>query len=394
MRSDAWMLYCAHVHGKLHTRRRDSATLNGCTWMHISIIGLPNSTKTTIFNALTRGHAETAAFSSGHAEVHSAQVDVPDARIDRLSSMFVPRKTTYAKVTYADVPGLGRGQNTGSLSGPLLNILSQSDALLYVVRAFEDPDLPPSEGTVDPRRDLGILDGELLLSDQIIVERRIERLEAQLQKGSPAQARSAGEAELSTFRSLRDALDAGRPLRDCEPSQADAKMLRNYGLLTLKPALVVLNVGDVPAHARAGLLRDNARARVQVIEIQGRLEMELAQLPPQEAAEFLASYGIEEPGLNRVIRASYALLGLHSFFTVGEDEVRAWPVPIGATAIEAARAIHSDLARGFIRAEVIGYDALIECGGLPAARQKGLLRLEGKDYAVQDGDVLNIRFNV
>ncbi len=362
--------------------------------MQIAIIGLPNSTKTTIFNALTMREMETTAYSSGQFEVHSAVVDVPDPRVDRLSAMFVPRKTTYAQVTYADIAGLGKGVSEGGLSGPLLNALSQSDALLHVVRAFEDPDVPHSEGNVDPRRDIDLLDSELLLSDLIIVEKRIERLQAGLKKGSDKVTRTANEAELALFECLHDQLEASLPLRDLELTPEEMKILRNYGLLTLKPLLVVMNVGDDPAEQAVAALDDYRHNKTVVVGLQGRLEMELAQMSPDEAAEFLAEYGIQEPGLKRMIRVSYALLGLQSFFTVGEDEVRAWTIPVGATAVDAAGVIHSDLARGFIRAEVIGYEDLVAAGSLAAARQRGLLRLEGKSYVVQDGDVMNIRFNV
>jgi hypothetical protein len=362
--------------------------------MQIAIIGLPNSTKTTIFNALTRGDRETNAFTSGQFEVHSAVVDVPDPRVDRLSAMFKPRKTTYAKVTYVDIAGLAKGVSEGGLSGPLLNTISQSDALLHVVRAFEDPDVPHVEGSVHPQRDIEIVDGELLLSDMIIVERRIERLEAQLKKGGDKQARASNEIELALMQRLRAHLDTGEPLRDLDLALAEQKMLRNYGLLTLKPLLIVLNVGDQTGCDAVEMLSGYRHRRTTIACLQGKLEMELAQLPAEEAAEFLSEYNIDELGLNRVIRFSYDLLGLHSFFTVGEDEVRAWTIPVGAPAVEAAGAIHSDLARGFIRAEVIAYDDLIGAGSLAAARQRGLLRLEGKEYTVQNGDVLNIRFNV
>ncbi len=362
--------------------------------MQIAIIGLPNSTKTTIFNALTRGNRETSAFSTGQFEVHTAIVDVPDPRVDKLSAMFRPRKTTYAKVTYVDIAGLAKGVSEGGLSGPLLNTISQSDALLHVVRAFEDADVPHAEGSVSPRRDLGIIDTELLLSDLIIVERRIERLEAQLKKGGDKQSKATNEAELVLMQRLHAQLETSEPLRDLDLTAAEIKMLRNYGLLSLKPLLIVLNVGDNLADCAMDAFADYQHHSTSLACLQGKLEMELAQLAPEEVADFLAEYSIEELGLNRVIRFSYDLLGLHSFFTVGEDEVRAWTIPVGATAVEAADTIHSDLARGFIRAEVIAYDDLIEAGSLPSARQRGLLRLEGKEYVVQNGDVLNIRFNV
>jgi len=362
--------------------------------MHIAIIGLPNSTKTTIFNALTLGHVETTAYSSGRFAVNYGTVNVPDPRVDRLSAMFKPRKTTYAQVTYADIAGLTKGGNQNGLSGPLLNALSQSDALLHVVRAFENPSLTGSDAAASPRRDVEIVDGELLLSDLIIVEKRIERLESQLLRGGDKYTRIASEAELALLRRLREELEANKPLRDAALTPSELKMVRNFGFLTLKPMLIMLNVGDGPMENADKWLEGYHHHKTAIVGIQGRLEMELAQMEPEEAAEYMAVYGIQEPGLRRVIRLSYALLGLQSFFTVGEDEVRAWTIPVGATAVEAARAIHSDLARGFIRAEVIGYDALMEIGSLVSARQRGLLRLEGKEYVVQDGDILNIRFSV
>ena len=364
--------------------------------MHIAIIGLPNSTKTTLFNALTKGNLETTAYSSGLLNVHSATVDVPDPRVDRLAAMFQPRKTTYAQVTYSDIAGLDQGVSKGGLSGPLLNVLSQSDALVHVVRAFEDPDIPHSEGRIDPRGDIKIVDDELLISDQILVERRIERLQNQLKRGSDKAIRAVNEAELSLFQRLHAQLEMEVPLRDVDLTPAETRMLRPYGLFTLKPVLLVVNVGDPLARTgdNRAHLADYRHKNTSMVELHGRLEMELAQLHPDEAAEFLPEYGIQEPVLNIVIRMSYALLGLQSFFTVGEDEVRAWTVRVGAAAPEAAGVIHTDLARGFIRAEVIGYSELLAAGSLPAARQRGQLRLEGRDYVVRDGDIMNIRFNV
>ncbi len=262
------------------------------------------------------------------------------------------------------------------------------------MRAFEDPDVPHSEGSIDPCRDISIIDDELLLSDQIIVERRIERLEAGIKKGGDKLQRAKDEAELELFRRLLAHLETGAPLRDMGLDEHEAKSLRNYGLLSLKPMLIVLNVGDNPTDISIEQLCNYHHQNVVTATIQGRLEMELAQLPPEEEADFLASYGISEPGLNRVIRMSYKLLGLQSFFTVGEDEVRAWTIHVGEDAVDAAGVIHTDLARGFIRAEVINYDAMIAAGSQAKAKEKGLLRLEGKEYVVKDGDILNIRFNV
>lgn len=362
--------------------------------MRIAIIGLPNSTKTTIFNALTRGHKETTAYSSGKFEVHTGVVAVPDARVDRLAAMFKPRKTAYAQVTYADISGLDKGVGRGGLSGPLLNALSESDALLHVVRAFEDPGVPHSEGSVSPRRDMEIVDLELLLSDLGIVEKRSERLQHDMERGANKSNRAAQEVELSLMQRLAAHVASENPLRDLDLTAAESKMLRNFGLLTLKPLLVVLNVGDTaPADALAQFAFYQHK-KTSIVTLQGRLEMELAQMSPAEAAVFLPEYGISEPGLNRLIHHSYQLLGLQSFFTVGDDEVRAWTVRIGATALEAAGVIHSDLAKGFIRAEVIAYDDLIAAGSMTAARQRGLTRLEGRDYLARDGDIMDIRFNV
>jgi len=362
--------------------------------VHIAIIGLPNSTKTTIFNALTRGHSETAAFSSGKFSVNTGVVNVPDQRVNRLVAMFKPRSTVYAQVTYTDISGLDKGVGKGGLAGSLLNALSESDALLHVVRAFDDEAVPHSEGSVDPRRDIEIVDIELLLSDLGIVEKRIERLQSDLARGIAKGNKAASEAEMALMQRLQKQLTSEQPLRDLDLTPAEEKMARNFGLLTLKPLLVVLNVGDKMPENALDAYASYRHKKTALVAFQGRLEMDLAQMSPDEAAEFLPEYGIKELGLDRLIRVSYGLLGLHSFFTVGEDEVRAWTIRVGGTAVEAAGVIHSDLAKGFIRAEVVAYDALIAAGGMVAATQRGQVRLEGRDYVVKDGDCLNIRFNI
>jgi hypothetical protein len=372
--------------------------------MQIGIIGLPNSTKTTIFNALTRSQIETAAYSSGRVETHTATVRVPDQRIDRLSAMFRPRKTTWAQIQYNDIAGLrvGIGQE-GGLSGPLLNSVAQNDAFLHVVRAFEDEDVPHPSGSVDPAGDLAAMDFELLFSDLVIVERSLERLSGRLSKKSAYVERTADEELYALLQRLRQALEQEIPVRDLELTQEELGSIRGYQFLTGKPVLIVLNVGDdgsdrpedyLPVGGHADPTHYVKGHHPPVICLRGGLEMEIAQLDPAEAALFLAEYGISEPGLHRMIRLSYRLLGLHSFFTVGEDEVRSWTIPVGATALDAAGVIHSDLARGFIRAEVVGYEDLISAGSLDAARKQGTLRLQGREYVVQDGDILNIRFNV
>ena len=354
--------------------------------MRLGIIGLPQAGKTTIFNALTGG-SQPVRSGGGRFEVHTAVVDVPDERIDQLSEFFNPEKTTYAKVTYADIAGL-EGAATGEISGPLLTQLSQMDGFLHVVRAFEDPSLPHPLGSVDPARDIASMESELLLNDLIAVERRLERLADERRKGG-GREKAQIEREIALFERLQSALNEETPLRELEYSPEEEKTLSGFGFLTRKPILILLNLGE-EGEAPAELQSEPG----QLLAIRGKIEMEIAQLSPEEAEVFLDEYGISEPTLNRVIRSSYALLNLISFFTVGEDEVRAWTVHSGATAYEAAGAIHSDLQKGFIRAEVIAWDELLALGGLGEARAKGRLRLEGKEYPVQDGEIVHIRFNV
>jgi hypothetical protein len=361
--------------------------------MQIGIVGLPNSSKTTVFNALTRGHVETAAFSTGGFTVHRAVVEVPDRRVDTLSAMFKPKKTIYARVEYKDIGGLAKGISDGGLSGELLGAVAQTDALLHVVRAFEDPDVPHPEETVNPVRDVAILDAEFLLSDLVIVEKRLERLADQLRRPGGGPERAANEVELALLQRVQAALEVETPVRDVDLSAEEQRLLRGFQFLSAKPLLMVLNTGDAEVPDAATLLSYPHR-HSDVATIRGRLEAELAQLDETDRDELMAVYGVTEPGLNRVIRLSYALLGLQSFFTVGEDEVRAWTVAVGASAVEAAGTIHSDLARGFIRAEVIHCDELLAAGSMAEAKKLGKLRLEGRDYVVRDGDILNIRFNV
>jgi GTP-binding protein YchF len=360
--------------------------------MQIGIIGLPNSTKTTIFSALTRENVQTQPFSTGKFETQTAVVDVPDPRVDHLAAMFQPRKTTRAQVQYNDIAGLDSGVNhSGGFSGALLNAIAVNDALLHVVRAFRDDAIPHIRGSVDPARDLRDLDAELILADLGVVERRMERLQRELKRPGPAADLVKVEQELLLH--LKDALENETPLRDIDLTGADQQRLRGFGFLTLKPVLVVLNVGDDgPLDSPAILPYPHQRSAV--IALRGGIEREIAQMDEASAELFLSEYGIGEPSLRRMIRLSYDLLGVQSFFTVGEDEVRAWTMPRGGTALDAAGAIHTDLARGFIRAKVIGYDDLVQAGSLGEATQRGLLRLEGRDYVVQDGDVVEIRFNV
>lgn len=356
--------------------------------MRLGIIGLPQSGKTTLFNAFTRGTQPTG-ISAGRIEVHTAVVDVPDPRVDVLSKMFNPKKTIYAKVTYADIAGLDGSAGKSGISGTLLNQLTQMDGFIHVVRCFENDNVPHPQGSLDPARDIAMMDSEFVLNDLIAVERKLERLAEERKKGG-GRDRASVDRDIDLFERMLAALNAEKPLRDLEMSIDEDKSLSGFGFLSRKPVLLLLNLAEGQADSPI----QYAHQRSQAAAIQGRLEMDIAQLPPEDAELFMQEYGINEPSLNRIIRLSYDLLGLMSFFTVGPDEVRAWTVRRGATAPEAAGEIHTDLQKGFIRAEVVAYNDLVTLGGLSEARAKGKLRLEGKDYPVKDGDILTIRFNV
>jgi len=354
--------------------------------MKLGIIGLPQSGKTTIFNALTRSSQPTER-SSGKMEIHTGVVDVPDSRVDSLVKFFNARKIVRAKVTYVDIAGLGSATK-GELSGSLLNQLSQLDGFIHVVRCFEDENIPHILNSIDPVRDITNMDAELLLNDQIKIEAKLERLHEESHKGG--RDKSEVERETKLFERLNEALLQEQPLRELSLDEEEKRLIQGFGFLTRKPMLIVLNLseGQTPPQ-----LLDNA-VGYKMIPLQGKIEMEIARLPDEEAQLFLQEYGIEEPGLNRMIRESYSLLNLISFFTAGEKEVHAWTIHKGATAPEAAGTIHSDMQQGFIRAEVMSYDDLMEAGSIAELRSRGKLRVEGKNYIVQDGDIIEIRFNL
>jgi GTP-binding protein YchF len=356
--------------------------------MKLGIIGLPQSGKTTLFNALTRGSVPTGAVS-GKLEMHTAVVDVPDPRVDALSAMFKPKKTIYAKVTYVDIAGLDGSTGKSGIGGALLNQLTQMDGFIHVVRCFESDEVPHPAGSVDPLRDIQTMDSELILNDLIAVERKLERLVEERKKGA-GRDKAVIEREHELFTRFQAALTEEKPLRDIEIDHEEDKMLSGFGFLSRKPILIVLNLAEGQKAPEIQYEHKHS----QIVSLQGKLEMDIAQLPPEEMEMFLQEYNIEEPSLHRMIRLSYDLLGLQSFFTAGEDECRAWTTRRGATAPEAAGEIHTDLQKGFIRAEVVAYDDLMALGGLVEAKGKGKLRLEGKEYIVKDGDVLNIRFNI
>jgi GTP-binding protein YchF len=316
-------------------------------------------------------------------------VDVPDPRVDTLSKLFNPKKTIYAKVTYTDLAGLDGSAGRTGISGTLLNQLTQMDGFIHVIRCFDDEMVPHPSGSVNPLRDVVTMDSEFILNDLIAIERKLERLTEEFKKGG-GRDKPIVKAEITFFEKLQAFLNTEAPLRDMDISAEDEKILSGFGLLSRKPVLLVWNLGEGQSAPQV----EYSHKRTLLVPLQCRLEMDISQLQPDEAVLFLAEYGIEEPSLNRMIRLSYQLLGLQSFFTVGPDECRAWTVHVGASAPEAAGEIHTDLQKGFIRAEVVTYDDLVALGGLAEARTRGKLRLEGKEYIVQNGDVLNIRFNV
>jgi len=357
--------------------------------MQLGIIGLPQSGKTTLFNALTRGNVP-AEISGGRVEVHTAVIDVPDERLEQLVLIFKPKKVVHAKVTYADIAGLQSKAVDKGISGSLLNTLAQMDGFIHVVRHFVNPSVPHSAGSVDPFRDLAEMETELILNDLILVERKLERLSEERQRGGYRRDKVLVEKEMELFSKLQALLTDEIPLRNEDFSEEEYKLLSSYGLLTRKPQLIVINQSEDQSPIEIEL----PFAKTAALCMPAKLEMEIAQLPLNEAKVFLDEFKIEEPSLNRFIRLSYALLDQLSFFTGAEKEVHAWTVTNGATAKEAAGAIHSDMEKGFIRAEVIACDQLVAFGSYAAARQEGKLRLEGKDYLVKDGDVLTIRFNV
>lgn len=349
--------------------------------MKLGIIGLPQSGKTTIYNALTRGNTPTTA-SAGRIEVHTAVVDVPDPRVTKLSGMFNPRKTIYTKVTYADIAGLESGSAKTGISGQLLNQLNQMEGLILVARGFDDDNVMHPNGSVDPLRDVEGMLSELLLNDLVAVERKLEKLTEERKKGGTDKVINARQTEL--FEKLLKTLSDDKPLRTMEFTHEEQKELASFGLLTRKPILTVFNMGEGQAAPEAKLDHSS-------VALMGKLEMEIAQLGAEDAAVFMEEYGIKELSLNRMINLSYDLLQVQTFFTVGEDEVRAWTTKRGATAQESAGEIHTDLSRGFVRAEVVSYDDLTTLGSMNEAKAKGKLRLEGKEYLVKDGDIVHIR---
>ena len=362
--------------------------------MQVTIVGLPGSGKTTVFNALTGGHAETGGYSGGRAAPNISVVKVPDAQVDRLSALFNPKKTTYADVTYVDVAIPAGAAREGTVNPDVLAQVRNADALLHVARAFDDE---TATQPADPWRDVDDLDLEFTVADLSVIEKRLEKLKTQGRHGSQAE-RELAQREEELLGRIEPHLSEGRPIRSFGLTEDEEFLLRGYRFLTQKPVLVVLNI-DEGRLADAPALEDSGRARygqphTDVAALAGKIEAEIGELPEEDARLFMDDLGIAEPSRGRVIRLTYDLLGLFSFYTAGEDECRAWTIRRGASAVEAAGTIHSDLARGFIRAEVITVDDLLAAGSMAEARKRGTLRQEGKAYEVREGDVLQILFNV
>ena len=363
--------------------------------MQIAMIGMSKSGKTTLLSALTRGRSEAPSGPS-RQQLNVGVVKMPDDRLETLSSLFKPDKLVPAEVQFWDIPANpeGTSDDGGSIGGQSLNVLQNADALAHVVRAFDDPTVPYHHATIDPQRDAAAMQGDLILSDLAILERRRQRIDTSL-KGAKGHERDLLLREVALVIRIQEGLGKDAPVRQQQVSSEEWGTLANFSLLTAKPLLVVFNVGEDALDTSLETLNgDHPGTGVMTASLCAKLELELTQLAPDDESEFRQSLGIGESGVGRVLRTCYSLLGLVSFFTFVSNEVRAWSVPHKLPAQKAAGKIHTDMERGFIRAEVIGIEDLVKCGSLAQAKRQGLVRLEGKTYPVEDGDVITFLFNV
>jgi GTP-binding protein YchF len=362
--------------------------------MRIGIVGLPNAGKSSLFNALTRAGAEAANYPFTTLEPNIAIVPVPDPRLDQVAATLGSKPITYETIAFHDIAGLVRGAHSGEgLGNQFLANIRETDAILHVVRCFDDPNVVHVEGSVDPERDIEVIETELLLADMDAVGKKLDRVGRLARVGQKEYV-----AQAEALEKAKAAADKGTPLRAVDFTDEERESLRELNLITLKPVLYVANVAESDLGQETPLLRKvraiAAEKKGEVVVICGELEAQISDLPPAERADFLQEMGLEEPGLNVLIRAAYKLLNLETFFTAGPKEARAWTIERGSKGPQAAGKIHSDFERGFIRAETIAYDDYITLGGEQAARAAGKMRSEGKDYVVQDGDVILFRFNV